>query len=64
MQYRITYLDRAHGATVAETIIVSGIRAVHALIDYANKWDDQILSVEERASRTRAWKSTSISQQD
>lgn len=62
MQFRITY--HAQGAEFAETIIVSGTRAVHALIDAANKWGDTIVSVEERASRTRTWQPTSISQQD
>lgn len=63
MQYRITYL--AHDAKIADTMIVAGnIRAVHALIDYANKWDDQIISIEQRESRTRAWQPTNITQQD
>jgi hypothetical protein len=62
MQYRIIY--HAHDAEFAETIIVSGTRAVHALIDAANKWGDTIVSVEERESRTRAWKPTNYTQAD
>ena len=60
MQYRITYIQ--DGAREAETIIVSGLRAVHALIDYANKWGDTILSVEDRARYARTWKLTTITQ--
>jgi hypothetical protein len=60
MQYRITYRDITSKNT--ETIIVGGIRAVYALIDYANRWHDEIILIEERERRTRAWKTTTITQ--
>ena len=62
MQYRITYRDTTSKNT--ETIIVGGIRAVHALIDYANRWHDEIILIEERERRTRTWKTTTITQEN
>lgn len=63
MQYRITY--KARLADTPETIIVAGhLRAVFALIDYANKWNDRIERIEERESRTRKWRPSSITQHD
>ena len=62
MQYRITYL--AASEAPIETIIVSHMLALHALIDYANKWQAAIVSVEERASRRGKWTPTTITQND
>lgn len=62
MQYRITY--QAHDAEFAETIIVGGIRAVYALIEYANSHGDIIAQIDQRASRTRTWQPSNITQQD
>lgn len=61
MNYRITYQPKDE---IAQTIIVTGMLAVFALIDYANKWQATIVSVEERENRARTWKPTAITQKD
>lgn len=61
MEYRITY----HTAEpVFGEVVVSKLMAVHAMIDYCNKWHLTIVKIESRDTRRQKWALTGITQGD
>ena len=62
MQYRIIYFISP--TATAEIIIVDNILAVHAMIDYANKWNGKIFLIECRNVGAHKWNSSGITQND